>query len=580
MIPTTRSDSRAGAFLATLVLAALVAAGLPSHAQSPAPLLLEPPASPPESIREALARGDGVRALDLVRKELAAHPDSPDRAILRVLEGRILAAHGDREEARVAFADALADSVWGPVALEQLHALALSRAEFTRAESLRAGEDAARHPALTARLTGTAAWTRGELALAARQIASLNMSESTSVLLAANVLAAQGQWSEADSLFDQVLADSSSAQLGALAHFGKGQCARRRNAHAVRVLENDRATAASPMPWADLDAGWALVTLGRDEDARLRLLQPTRESGSIAFPAKLTLARIQERAGERDPAKESLASAIEGTLGDPLAMARLGELLARDGREEDGVDLMRAAHEALPELVSIETRFAALRRQDGDSPDSPGENPERPGLDPTVRAVDEKLFDGELSIGPLLVEPDSCASSDHRRFLRAFLHHLGGDWPAAIAWSEGAEPETPGLLVVRALSLERVERTSEALAALEMLAEAGRSSWLADEHRSRLLARSDPAAAVDLQKRLLESHPSDPRLRVRIAKMREKAGDLKGALEALRDARRSGWLTELERVRIRSTIEDLEDLERSEESESGDAAAPPRPEGP
>jgi hypothetical protein len=261
-------------------------------------------------------------------------------------------------------------------------------------------------------------------------------------------------------------------------------------------------------------------------------------------------------------------------------MARLGELLARDGREEDGLELIRAAHEALPELVSIESRFAGLRRLGADVPDSPRENPERPGLDPAVRNVEERLFDGELWVGPLFVEPDSCAPSDHRRFLRALLHHLGGDWPAAIAWSEGAEPETPGLLVVRALSLERVERTSEALAALEMLAEAGRSSWLADEHRSRLLARSDPAAAADLQKRLLESHPRDPRLGVRVAKMREKAGDLEGAIEALREARRSGWLTELERVRIRSMIEDLEDLEQSGEGESEEPAAPPRPEGP
>jgi tetratricopeptide (TPR) repeat protein len=572
MMPTLRTGSGGGLVLAAAALAAFLVSRTPARAQDDVPLLIEPPVPAPEAIREALARGDGTRALDLVRRELAAHPDSPDRAVLLVLEGRILAAHGDREEARAALAQVVPDSVWGAVALEQLHALALSRGEFTRAESLRTSEDAARRPALAARLTGTAAWTRGEIARASEQIAHLDLNESVSVLLAANVRGAQGHLDEADSLFDRVLADSSSAVLGALAHFGKGQSARRRDAHAIRVVEDDRAIASSPMPWAALDAGWALVKLARDDEARVRLVQSAREGAPVAFLAHLTLAGIQERAGERDLAKESLASAIEGGLGDPLAMARLGDLLARDGRKEDGIQLVRAAHEALPELAAIQLRLASLGVGTVDSASA--------ALDPALRAVEAELLSGEVSVASLLVEPDSCAATDHRRLLRAIMHHLGGDWPAAIAWTEGAEPETPGLLVVRALSLEHVERTSEALAALEMLAEAGRSSWLADEHRARMLARTDPDAAAELWKRMLEAHGGDPRLRVRIAKLQEKAGDLEGAIEVLRETRKSGWLTESERVRLRAVIEDLEDLERSDEGEGDDAAAPPRPQGP
>jgi predicted Zn-dependent protease len=327
-------------------------------------------------------------------------------------------------------------------------------------------------------------------------------------------------------------------------------------------------------PWATLDAGWALVTLGRDEEARVRLLGAVRDGPPAEFPARLTLARIQERAGERDPAKETLAAGIAGEVGDPIAMTRLGEMLAREGREEDGVELLRAAHEAFPELESIRSRLERLQGAGETAEAASGAR-----LDPTIRDVEERLLNGELSVFALVVEPDSCSPGDSRRFLRALQHHLGGDWPAAIAWTEGAGPETPGLLVVRALSLERVDRASEAMAALETLSEAGRSSWLVDEHRARLLAHTDPQAAADLEKRLLETHPRDPRLHIRIAKLRERAGDSKGAVEALREARRSGWLTELERVQLRAAIEDLEDLQRSE-GDDGVVSPDPKPEGP
>ncbi len=566
---TVRCDFRDASVALALGLAffaaGLLGTGGPAYAQGEGTLLPEAAVPAPEAIRAALASGDAVRALDLVRREIAAHPGSPDLAVLRLLEGRILAGQGDRDGARAALAQALADSTWGAAALEQLHVIALARGEFTRAESLRTGADAKAHPALAARLAATAAWTRGEIGKAEQALGSADPLDRFSQLLSANVHIARGRLDEADVLFDRVIADSTDdVRLAALAHFGKGQSSRSRNAHAVRVLEDDAALARAELPWANLDAGWALVTLGRDDEARTRLMKAGRDVKSVQLPAKLSLARVQERAGERELAKETLAEGIRGGLGDPLAMAQLGELLARDGRAEDGRELLRAAYEALSELSIIRWRLASAGGA------SPGQTDAL--NDPAVRAVEARLGEGELTILPLFVEPDSCSVSDPRRFLRAYEHGLGEDWPAAIAWSEGASPETPGLLLVRAVALENVDRTSEALAALETLDEAGRSNWLADEHRARLLARADSAASSEVTRRLLESHPRDPRLRARIAKMRERSGDLEGAIEALRGARNAGWLTETERRRLRSTIEDLEDLQESSPKESSSSA--------
>jgi tetratricopeptide (TPR) repeat protein len=550
-----RNAARRHALLGFVLL--LVGAGLgAARAAPPVPPPVESPPPVPDAIRAAVGRGDVARALELIRAEIAAHPDSREAVPLRVLEGRLLAEHGDREGARAALHAVVADSAWGGLALEELHALAIARGEFTRAESLRTGPDAARRPALAARLAASAAWTRGELRRAEREIANADANDIPAILLRGNLAVLRGRTDEADKHFDRVISGSKEGRVRALAHFGKAQCARLRVSPAVRVLEDDRAFSEFPLAWALLDAGHALSELGRDEEAGSRYSRAIETGPPSDVLARLALARLKENSGARDEAKNLLAESITGGIGSPLGMARLGALLVREGREEDGLALLRAAHEALPELGEIGTMLDRVElRGIGGTSDST--------RDELVRGVEVRMLDGRLALLDLLVEPDSVSLEHPKRFLRAMEHLLAGHAPAAIAWTEGAGPETPGLLLVRAMSFEEVDRSSEALAALEILAEAGRATWLAEEHRAKLLAATDSVGAAQVARRLLASHTNDPRLCARIAKMREKWGDLDGAIEALRKVRTAGWLTESEHVRLRNRLDDLEDLVRS-----------------
>lgn len=479
----------------------------------------------PSAIREALDKGDVARALELVRRELSAPPAARDVGALRLLESRLLARQGEADSAAIVGASVLTDSTWGEHALDDLHARALERGEFARAESLVAFAPTTA-TSNGSRLRAEANFVRGRFEAADSSLAAFAEPwDASTILLAGNVALARGKTPEANASFDRLLASPDvPPRLRAFAHSGKAQIARREVAQATRVLENERALREGPFAAASFDAGLALRELGRGEEARLRFLESMRGSPPVATSARLAIADLDRKAGKIDESRESLAAAMTGEVGDVFAMTRLGESLVIGGRRDDAESLHRAARAALPE-------------------------------------IDERLLDGDLPYLETPVDSAELPIEDPRRLALAVVAHLAGNEPVALGWADGATEQTPSLLLVHALSLERVGRTTEARVELERLADAGFGSWLVEEHRLRLTPPDERATFESIAGPLLASLPRDPRLRVRVARLRERGGDLEGAIALLREARSVGWLTNEEKRKLRDEIEDLEDLD-------------------
>jgi tetratricopeptide (TPR) repeat protein len=572
--PAARASRHASGALAIAGAFLGIALGMANAAET-TPLTEAPPPIAPETVREALVKGDKAAALDLVRKEIQRQPGSPDLGALRILEARLLKEQADRVGAESAYRAAVDDSVWAKTALAELHEMMLGRAEFDRAEELLGWAGArAPQPAIEL-LRARSLYAQGRFHAALAGLVNAGASSDTErVLLEANLRLVLGEIDAAEKLYDEVVRESKDLRAKALAHYGKAQVARLRGARAIRVLENERALLEWTAPWAELDAAIALRELGRGKESKEKLLELIDETPVLDVPARLLLSRLADEAGNTAQAKEELAVLLRGDISDALAMASLGDIDLRGRRIEEGIFLLRSAAEAFPDFAPFRQRLMRAWIDRGSAPD--------PGFEPMVWDVNvfsagEDLIEGNLPYFGIVADRDSMPPEDPRRLLVALTHSVSGNPAGVIAWSEGATPGAAGLIVARAFAFANLGRKEEAIALLGDLVQAGRHSWLSEELRMRLLYPDQREQAEEIARAILQARPRDARFRMRLARLRENAEDLDGAIAALREARDAGWITISEKRKLRDRLEDLEDLARSKESQpqSGAKAATP-----
>ena len=561
------------ALISITALRAAFAAETPEKPETPETQDISPLA--PDAVRGALIKGDFSAGLDLVRREISKQPPSPDLGALRLLEARILKAQGDRVGSESAYRAATEDSVWAEPAVEELHEMMLDRGDFDRADELLVWAQERASPAAIGFLRARSLSMAGRFHAALAALESSRLENTTSPfdserqLLEANTRLVLGQIDQADVLFDELLRESKDPRLKALAHYGKAQVARRRGARAIRVIEDERALMEWNAPWALLDGAIALRELERTQESKEKLVALVRTAPYLDIPAKLLMAQLADEAGNSSEAKEELAGLLRGELADALAMVNLGDIDLRERRTEEGVFLLRSAAEAIPDFAPFRQRLMRAWVDRGQTPD-PGFEPI--SWDVNVFSAGEDLIEGDLPYFTIVADRDSMPPADPRRLLMALTHAISGNPGAVIAWTEGASPASPGLSLARAFAFQKVGKNAEAIEIVEDMAEAGKGSWLSEELHMRLIYSERREEAEEIAKKLLEGRTRDARFRMRLSHLREDAGDLEGAIAALREARNAGWLTLTEKRKLRDRIEDLEDLLRSKEDVGPDSA--------
>jgi len=461
----------------------------------------------------------------------------------------------------------LDDPEVGGRARAELHGFLIRRGEFDAADRLTEGAELSGSeldPAL-ATLRASARAAEGRYSEAARLAGegALQGDPEASVLRA-NALLALGSDDEAESLYLGVLRESTHRKVRQAAHFGLGQVARLRGSRAIRALQDERAVRLGPAPWAELDWGLALRALGRRDEARARLEDVVSGYPELASTARLGVARLDEEEGRAGDGLEALAAAVEGSLGDFLALTRLGELLLQEGLEDDGIEAHRASLLLFPEFPAGRALLTRALTSRGRWDEAPAPDVAE-GRWQLRGWTWDRLLDGDLPFYGLVADRDSIPVDDPRRFVLALIHLRAGNAAGTLGWSDGAGVAQDGLLAIRAEALELAGRPDEAVEIWETLFSAGQGGPLVRERLARLVFPTDPDRALRLWREQFERYPEFPRARLRMAEALEEAGNLEDAIDAYRGAETAGWLSPAEKRRIRVAIEDLDSLLQEQE---------------
>jgi predicted negative regulator of RcsB-dependent stress response len=506
-------------------------------------------------------------ALGLVRKRLAGTPAPVDEASLRLLEARLLDRLGRYGGSAQVFRKLVDDPGVGVAARAELHDLYVRRGNFAAADLLTVAEEGRDTEPDLVRLRAYSLNLQGEYRSSAAllEVPSLQRDDPGRVLRA-NALLALGERDAAERLYLAVLEESSERRVRQAAHFGLGQVARLRGARAMRVLQNERAIRLGAAPWAELDLGLGLRALGRRGEARERLEVVAQEYPALASTARLALARLDEEEGLAEEGLEHLVAAITGSFGDFLALTRLGELLAQEGRGDDGIVAYRAAYEMFPEFPPARERLTRALTTRGRWE----EVPEEPAAGETWQLPDwtwDRLLDGDLPYHEVVADRDSVPLDDPRRVVLALVHLRAGSAAGAIGWTEGAGPEQERLAVIRAEALESVDRNEDAIELWIQLLDAPAARPLAQERLALLSFEENADQAQAYWDALFAENPQRVRPRLRMARKLEDATRYREARDALIASQESMWLSAKERRRVEVAIADLDDLIEEQEEQ-------------
>jgi tetratricopeptide (TPR) repeat protein len=515
-----------------------------------------------EAIRAAIGAESWDEALELVRQRLANEP-GPDEASLGLVEARLLCRLGRDQGAMQVYRRLLDDAEVGTAARAELHALYVRRGQFDAADLLTEGADGPGGDPDLRRLRAFSQSMQGQY----RESVSLLEGPSfdgdeTASMLRANALLSLGNRDAAEELYLAVVRDAEEPLVRQAAYFGLGQVARLRGARAMRVLQDEQALALGPAPWAELDLGSGLRALGRKAEARERLEAVARDQPALAATARLALARLDEEEGLAEEGFEHLVAALTGSFGDFLALTRLGELLAREGHDDEGIVAHRLAHEMFPEFPAAReklTRALTARGRWEEVPPAGGEAWELPEW------TWDRLLDGDLPYHEIVADRDSIPLADPRRAVLALVHLRAGSAAGAIGWTEGAGPEHPRLRTIRAEALEAVERDDEAIDLWKQLLDEPAARATAQERLAMMLFEGNPGEAQLYWDALFAEQPERVRPRLRWARKLEDAGRYAEAREVLEGALESAWLSKKEKRRVEVAIADLDDLIEEEE---------------
>jgi len=515
-----------------------------------------------EAIRTAIDAEQWEHALELVRRRLMDDPGS-DAPSLHLVEARLLARLGRYRSAIQVFRSLLEDPELGSAARTELHSLYVKRGQFAAADLLtEGGEGATADPDLL-RLRAYSLNLQGQYRESASLVAVSSLADDeTGRMLEANALLSLGNRDAAEELYLGVVKDSQEPVILQTAHFGLGQVARLRGARAMRVLQDERAIELGPAPWAELDLGLGLRALGRRTEARGRLEFVARDYPALAPTARLALARLDEEEGLAEEGLEHLVGALAGSFGDFLALTRLGELLAREGRGEEGIVAYRVAHELFPEFPPAReqlTRALTARGRWEEVPPAGGPRWELPDW------TWDRLLDGDLPYHEIVADRDSIPVDDPRRVVLALVHLRAGSPAGAIGWTDSAGAEHPRLRTIRAEALEAVARNDEAIELWKELLDEPAARPLAQERLALLLFDESPGEAQAYWNALLAEQPERVRARLRMARKLEDAKRYAEARAALAEALESAWLSKREKRRVEVAIADLDDLIEEEE---------------
>lgn len=496
------------------------------------------------TMRDALAKGDSERALQLLRAELA-HSKSPGVvAALRILEGRVLARLSRGEEATEAFVKVLNDSTWGASALTEAHAVWTSVGNFDRAEAILEQAPEALRPQVVG-LRSSGLFQQGEWDSASSVLTESLPSESgpdNLTMLAANLAFARGQADEAQRLFERLIESSGDPKLRAEAHQGLAQLGRARGAQAIRLQEDQAAIEVASTAPAHFDAGDAARILGRLDEARRHFESAAQLDPRLRTLVNLALSSIDEKAGKLEAARDRLVASFEGNANDALIAERLQSLLGKMGRTRD--------REKLPDdSRSTYVRLAAES-------------------DESMRQFLSTLLEGGLDYSLVAQDRRRVAAASSRTVALAWAHVLGGNDPSAIAWTSDAGEGDVELLELRALALSRTGNRSDALATLRKGLQ-GNVGASFQESYLRLLGPDDDEEFTRVESLLVSSSPKDPRLRIRLARLQETRGRESRALELLREAKELGGLTEREKRSLRDRIADLDSIVEESDGKGG-----------
>lgn len=524
--------------------------------------------APDETIRKLIEDRDYDTALERLRGRIAGAADPGERSALRLVEARLLDRMGNGWEATRVYRHVLEDPTLGELARGEAHDLYVRRGEFAAADRLTASVDedpGGASPSDVLR-RAYARSVQGEYAEVVQLLQHPGLAENgrASVLLA-NALLALGKREEAADLYLAVLGRERDDAVRQVAHFGLGQVARLRGGRAVRATQDEKALLLGEASWAELDWGLALRALGRRDEARVRLESAAEEAPALSPTVKLALARLDEEEGRVDDAVEHLAAALTGGIGDFLVWTRLGDLLLKEGGEEEGIRAYRAALELFPDFPPAAERLSralvARGRWEEAGPETPADAPhwELPAW------TWDRLLDGDLPFYEMAGDRGAIPPGDPRRTVLALVQ-LRAAFPAgALGWAEG---ETgPVAVSIRAEALEQAGRPDDAEEAWQAILDGGTESVVAREHLARLAFPRDGDLAAERWEELFRRHPADARARLRQAELLEDAERWEEALAAYREAENGGWFSADERRRIRVARQDLE-AELQEEKEA------------
>ncbi|MCA9751194.1 MAG: tetratricopeptide repeat protein [Gemmatimonadetes bacterium] len=547
---------------------------IPGHQRSSVPV--------PDSaaIRNAIGRGDLDQALELIREEIAGKPGPPREPRLRLIEARVLDRRGDSWDAAQVYRRLLDDPELGEKARQELLEVYVRRGQFSAADRLVDSAQDVDAPPIDATVRSRA-YVRsfeGRYAEAARLTEPLaSAGDEEAAMIRANALLALGDREGAEALYLRALDESKSPSVRQVAHFGLGQVARLQGGRAVRALQDENAAEIGDAPWAELDWGLALRSLGRREEARSRLLTVADTSPFFATSARLSLSRLEEEEGNVSDALDHLAQAIEGSFGDFLALTRQGDLLVQEGEEDAGVESFRAALAIFPEFPPAREKLNRLLAQRGRWEEALETNAS--STDPWAMPgwTWDRALEGDLPYFPVSGDRDSMPASDPRRVVLALVHLRAGNTGAALGWSEGATGNEPALLAIRAEALELCGRKEDAELVWQSILDAGSDSPIVREHLARLAFDRDPELAGERFAKLFELYPYDVRARARMARLFADAERYEEALAAYDAIGDGGWLTPHERRRIRVERQDLEDLIAEKEAPSVPSIGEPAP---
>ncbi len=522
----------------------------------------------PKEIKDLVEAGDEAGALEKVTAALARDLSGADASALRLVQARLLDRLGRGWESVQVYREVLEDSTLGGTARRELHDLHVRRGQFRAADDLTAadstglvGEDAE-----AIRLRGQSLIAQGRFAEAEAALAR-RVDDPRCTVQRAAALVALGRREEAQRIYLAVVAKPAERDVLQAAHYGLGQIARLAGSRAVRALEDEKALHLGGMPAAQLDLGLALRTLGRAHEAKATLEEVSRNHPAIAPTANLALARLEEDDGRAESAIERLVSGLTGSIGDFLALSRLGGILRERGDEDAAIAAYREALALFPAFEMTRDRLTEALAAQGRWEEAPNAVPAKAGT-----WTWERLLDGDLPYHEVVAERDSIALEDPRRVVLALVQLRAGFPGGTIAWTEGAKPHLRELAHLRAEALERAGRSDDAVALWNELL-AGGESLLAREGLVRAAVRGkEQPRAIEAWETLTRLHPDAARAQRRVAIAFEGVEWNREARKAYELALGSGWLSADERRSARAAAEDLADaIEEEEETKEKDA---------